>query len=562
MNDQNNFNNNIYNSQGAHQGCAPVSNSNSNFNSNMQNNNLNNYQTYQNSGSVQSNNNGFINQNVSQTTDVSSNYLNANNVQGNGVVNNNSNVINVNNIMKSLDNNVYEEKPKSKIKIFLLLFFIIVIVVTVVYFVFFRNNTNAANLNVVFDIDKPILVFNGDKKCGYFDFEGSQIIDFKYDNGTQFYNGYAGVIVDDANEEYRIIDLEGNEIVKKTGGEKPQYLIDYDIWVLGDSFYNNKIELISPENYSVTYSDNGLFIFKDYEKNETGVINYKNEVLYSMYGTEGVEIDISHSNYDVDELFLKVKTPESVVVVSTLTDDLVYTHEEASELYAYEDGFFYTLSSNGKRDFKYFHNGRFIFYWEGVDYVHIADYEKQIVFAEFDGNYRYYNINEDYQLSGPHEKNEYFEFLNGSNYYDYEFYECGAGKGLKKKDDIILECGYSDIKYLNINLFNYLKIKKFKEIILLDDYSSLIIYDLSKNKKINSFEMTDFESYNDSILVKIVKSDNTGYIIYNLYTDNSVEINGENIDVDIYSNYYTVLNRNKLIYYNADFEMIYDVEVN
>ena len=74
--------------------------------------------------------------------------------------------------------------------------------------------------------------------------------------------------------------------------------------------------------------------------------------------------------------------------------------------------------------------------------------------------------------------------------------------------------------------------------------------------------MTDFESYDDSILVKIVKSDNTGYIIYNLYTDNSVEINGENIDVDIYSNYYTVLNRNKLIYYNADFEMIYDVEVN
>ena len=118
MNDQNNFNNNIYNSQGAHQGCAPVSNSNSNFNSNMQNNNLNNYQTYQNSGSVQSNNNGFINQNVSQTTDVSSNYLNANNVQGNGVVNNNSNVINVNNIMKSLDNNVYEEDAEIMVQLF------------------------------------------------------------------------------------------------------------------------------------------------------------------------------------------------------------------------------------------------------------------------------------------------------------------------------------------------------------------------------------------------------------------------------------------------------------
>ena len=104
--------------------------------------------------------------------------------------------------------------------------------------------------------------------------------------------------------------------------------------------------------------------------------------------------------------------------------------------------------------------------------------------------------------------------------------------------------------------------KKFKEIILLDDYSSLIIYDLSKDKKINSFEMTDFEFYDDSILVKIVKNDSNGYIIYNLYTDNFVEINGENIDVDIYSNYYTVLNRNKLIYYNADFEMIYEVEIN
>ena len=554
MNNQNNLNNNINNNQGAYQGCAPVSN----YNGNIQNNN----QMYQNSGSVQSNNSGFINQNVNQTNGGSSNYLKSNNIQGNGVVNNNSNVINVNNIMKSLDNNIYEEKPKSKIKIFLLLLFIIVIVAVVIYFVFFRNNANDANLNVIFDIDKPILVFNSDKKCGYFSYEGSQITDFKYDNGTQFYNGYAGVVLDEAKEEYGIIDLEGNEIVKKTGGVKPQYLIDYDIWVIGDSFYNNKIELLSPENYSVTYSDKGLFIFKDYEKNETGVINYKNEVLYSMYGTEGVEIDISHSNYDVEELFLKVKTTDSVVVVSTLTDDLVYTHEDANELYAYEDGFFYTLDSNGKRDFKYFHNGRLIFYWEGVDYVHIADYEKQIVFAEFDGNYRYYNINEDYQLSVPPETNEYFEFLSGSNYYDYKFYECGSGKGLKKKDDIILECGYSDIKYLNINLFNYLKMKKFKEIILLDDYSSLIIYDLSKDKKINSFEMTDFEFYDDSILVKIVKNDSNGYIIYNLYTDNFVEINGENIDVDIYSNYYTVLNRNKLIYYNADFEMIYEVEIN
>ena len=511
----------------------------------------------------------YPNNSVVQNTGVNNQIYPNNGVVQNTGVNNqmypNNGVVqntNVNNIMKSLDNNVFEEKTKSKFRKVILFLIIILIILGVIYYVFFKNKETDANLSVVFDIDKPILIFNSDKKCGYFDYNGNQIIDFKYVDGTQFYNGYAGVILDQDKEDYAIIDLNGNEIIKKTGGEKPQYLIDYDIWVIGDAFYNNKISQVSPSNYSITYSDNGLFIFKDFDKNETGVINHKNEVLYSIYGTEGVEIEISHSNYDVEELFLKVKTADSVVVVSTLTDDLIYTHESNNELYAYEDGLFYTLTSNGKRDFKYFNDGKLTLYWEGVDYVHIADYEKQIIFSEIDGYYRYYDVKEEYQLSTPPEKNEYFEILNGSNYYDYEFYECGAGKGLKKDDDIILECGYSDIKYLNINLFNYLKIKKFKEIVLLDDYSSLIIYDLNKNKKINSFNMSSFESYDDSILIKIEKSDKSGYIIYNLVTNEFVEISGENIFIDVYPNYYTVLNRNKVIYYNADFESIYEVSLN
>lgn len=210
--------------------------------------------------------------------------------------------------------------------------------------------------------------------------------------------------MDVEKEKYSIIDLNGTEVISKTGGERPQYLIDYDIWVIGNSFYNDNMKQLSPENFEVTYFDDGLFIFKDTENNEFGVMNYEGEILYTMYGTDGVEIEISHSDYDVEELFLKVTMSDSVVVVSTLTDDLVYTHDSFVELDVHKNGFFSTLNSDGSRNFKHFRDGRLVFYWDSVDAVHIADYENKIVFAEYSGMYRYYNIINDIQFSTPPEK--------------------------------------------------------------------------------------------------------------------------------------------------------------
>lgn len=73
--------------------------------------------------------------------------------------------------------------------------------------------------------------------------------------------------------------------------------------------------------------------------------------------------------------------------------------------------------------------------------------------------------------------------------------------------------------------------------------------------------MSEFESYDDGVLMKISKYDKNGYIIYNLLTDLYVEINGEDITVDVYSHYYTILNRNVKKYYNAEFEEIYAVDL-
>ena len=552
---------------------------NKKFNNNVTpsnlNNNQNNYnQNYQNNGYVSNNyrnlaknNNGYIGGNVPNNLNNNLNksvtYNSTNNQQGNNV---GSYTSNVNRIIKSLDNNVdtgMSKKRADKIFFFFLVFIILASIL--IYFVFFRKDGSTyADLDSVFDTNKPVLIFDKNNKFGYVDKNGKVIVEPSYYNATQFYGDYAGVVFEEDKEEYAIIDLNGKEVILKKGGEEPQYIIDYDIWVIGDAFYDGNMKRISPDNIAVTYDDNGYFTFKDSSNKQSGIIDYKGEIIYTIFGTEGVELEMSHSDYDVDEYFVKVTNNESVFVVSTKTDDLVYTYSGQSELYAGKNNFFYTYQDNGKKDFLYFYNGALRIEVYSVDEMHIADYKNQIIFAKLYNQERYYDILNETELQQGPEKNEYYSSLYGTNDYDFEVFDCGDSKGLVDGDKILVSCDYSTINLLDINLFSYVKKKTLKQIVLLEKNSSIIVYDMAKKKELKTFKNVEFKTYDNSVLVRFAKYDGddplpSGYIVYNLLTDQYVEINAEELSVDIYPSYYIVSNRGIRSYYNADFEKIYEV---
>ena len=541
------------------------------------NNNQNNYnQNYQNNGYVSNNyrnlaknNNGYIGGNVPNNLNNNLNksvtYNSTNNQQGNNV---GSYTSNVNRIIKSLDNNVdtgMSKKRADKIFFFFLVFIILASIL--IYFVFFRKDGSTyADLDSVFDTNKPVLIFDKNNKFGYVDKNGKVIVEPSYYNATQFYGDYAGVVFEEDKEEYAIIDLNGKEVILKKGGEEPQYIIDYDIWVIGDAFYDGNMKRISPDNIAVTYDDNGYFTFKDSSNKQSGIIDYKGEIIYTIFGTEGVELEMSHSDYDVDEYFVKVTNNESVFVVSTKTDDLVYTYSGQSELYAGKNNFFYTYQDNGKKDFLYFYNGALRIEVYSVDEMHIADYKNHIIFAKLYNQERYYDILNETELQQGPEKNEYYSSLYGTNDYDFEVFDCGDSKGLVDGDKILVSCDYSTVNLLDINLFSYVKKKTLKQIVLLEKNSSIIVYDMAKKKELKTFKNVEFKTYDNSVLVRFAKYDGddplpSGYIVYNLLTDQYVEINAEELSVDIYPSYYIVSNRGIRSYYNADFEKIYEVSL-
>ena len=199
-----------------------------------------------------------------------------------------------------------------------------------------------------------------------------------------------------------------------------------------------------------------------------------------------------------------------------------------------------------------------------VDEMHIADYKNQIIFAKLYNQERYYDILNETELQQGPEKNEYYSSLYGTNDYDFEVFDCGDSKGLVDGDKILVSCDYSTVNLLDINLFSYVKKKTLKQIVLLEKNSSIIVYDMSKKKELKTFKNVEFKTYDNSVLVRFAKYDGddplpSGYIVYNLLTDQYVEINAEELSVDIYPSYYIVSNRGIRSYYNADFEKIYEV---
>ena len=276
---------------------------NNNQNSNLNYNNLH----------TNVNNNFNTNMNVNTNYNTMNNYQNNN---GNFYVNNESNV---NRVFTSLDD---IKPPKKNIfgKIIVIILLLLVVLFSV-YYIFIRDNSDSKiNIDTVFDINKPILI-NDNDKYGYVDNNGKLLTEIKYDLATEFYGGYASVgIYGDDKKEYSIVNSSFEKILTKTSDNIPQYITEYDIWLIGGSLYNNKMkEIVSKE--TLVYDDNGFFVYSNSKLNLTGIVDYTGEEIFSVPGVDGVTLDISYPYYETDELFVKVVTPDKIYIASTKTDD-------------------------------------------------------------------------------------------------------------------------------------------------------------------------------------------------------------------------------------------------
>ncbi len=549
-----------------------------NNNTNPQPNTIINPNNNINSSSIPNTNPSLNTNTFNSTNNTNSNINNMNNQNFNTAQNYGPN-INQNNATK---------KPKGK-KTGLIILVLLILIGIGGFFVFkhFGTGKTDVDLNSIFDPNKPIIVKNNGK-YGYITSEGKTMIEPQYNNVNDFYGDYAVVTVDNPNKDsynetiYQIIDKKGNVKLSSESYSAPKYYSTYNLWVVDGILYDSKLSKVLGEGITVEYVSNGYFEYTDSLKNESGIMTYKGKKIFTMPGTS-VSADISDNEYNKDDLYAAVKTysdPEKEVIISLKTGDILFTSEDAESYYISEkdSGLFYYYNHKlddgyKNRKFLFFINNKLAYQTaEVVDEVEVYDYQNQILEIDYGYNYEelgksqrtyYYDVKNKKMLDKRPSNSTSLDDLEIDlieQTYGFKEYSSSGRYGIMSGDKVIVPCEYDDIEYLDINLFNYMKLKG-KELVLLEKDRKLVLYNIKNSKSITTFNSSYIYDYDDSTFIKISLYEEDGYTtkgytVYNLLSGKSMDF-GKSDDISIGSNYVTIKKDGKKIYYNTNFKQIY-----
>lgn len=489
----------------------------------------------------------------------------------------------INNIVYQNNN---EKSNKSYKKILLILSVIVIIVIAT--FIFLNNsksNNNDNNktdyLGSIFDPNRPIVV-KDNGKFGYISSNGKVLIEPQYKFANSFIGKYALVAIDGTEDSdeviYQIIDEKGN--VKLASENLPEYYKDYNIWFLNDTIYDQNLNKIVKEDLVIDYLDYGYLSYNNYN-NESGIMNYKGEIIYKNNETL-VNYTLCKNIYYQDDLYVMLDEYENDVikVISLKTQKEVFRLNNADNYYFTEDedGIFYYYdktieNSRDKRKYLFFKDGKLAYETnEIIDDLTVYDYQKQILRIDYGTDYEslgkeekiyYYDVINKQLLDEPASKDSYIEYREKLNeqMYGYKEFECFNTYGIKKGDTEVVPCEYRSVELLDIDLFNYMKTQD-KELALLINKNSTILYNLKDSSIITTFDTNSVTHYDDSTFLSVAYFHDGSYLanqfmVYNLLSNKQMEFPMNDYNFSIESNYITYKKDGKIIYYNTNFEQIY-----
>ena len=486
------------------------------------------------------------------------------------------------------DNSFSPKKGLSK-KIILIILGILIIALGVLTFFYFKGRSSsgeAMNLSAVFDPNKPIPVLKNDK-YGYISSDGEVMIEPKYNTASDFYGDYAIVTIDKPADStlygtdiYQVIDKKGNVNASSEIYSSPEYVSEYDIWIINGILYNSNLKQITKEGITVGYESNGYLVYTDVINSNSGIMNHKGKIVFS-WELDNIYADINSNEYD-DELYAVVTSygdPEVEAVISLKTGDTLYSLSDADNyiISSEENGVFYSFNSNNYDDktWFYFYDNKLAYQTkENIDGLYVYDYDKQIIQLDYgywyenagkSERYYYYDVkNEKMLTEEPTRVNsDELELDLMELAYGYKEFSSNGKYGLIAKDKIVLPCEYDSINFVGEALFNYMKNEHNQELILLERDDKTVLMDLKTQKALTTFDSTYVhDSTGTTFLKASIYEDwnTTGYIIYNVISGKSMTVD-VNDTYSINSNYITITKDNKKTYYNTKLEQIYVADV-
>jgi len=473
----------------------------------------------------------------------------------------------LNNIGNNLPN-----KPKRGFNKRILFIGIIVLVLIGVglFFLLFKSSKQTNNL---FNENNLIKIENNGM-YGYINSNGKIVIEPKYSSASDFYGKYALVRENiksayGESEAYEIIDAKGNVIVTPKSYYSVEYLADLDVWVIDDRLYNSELKPISEEGVEVDYGEEGYFSWNDRVKKQGGIMNASGKKTYTYNfksGEDYIGIDVSENDPILKERYCRITVDnEKYAIVNCDTGKVIYDYTdkyisleddnifEVSDKDSYKTLF--SLYIQGDKILYQTENGNIELYGGYVDngYISVHDNNKYEYIA-------YIDIKEGKVVS-ERPTNSSYEY---SSLNEWEIktgiteFECNYKYGLKKGDKILVECGWDDIDYLSLPLYEYLE-SKGKSYVLGEKDSKMYLINPKNGKVVAEFNSSSVYDSSSSTFLYYTDKDTKKKVIYNLATNKSLVLDDHD-DYDIYSNYITVESGNKINYYNTDLKLIYTIE--
>lgn len=453
---------------------------------------------------------------------------------------------------------VFKKIKKERVIYFILLG----IIITAIFYTMIKDRKNSLFYNKTYDQNTPIMI-EKNNKIGYISSNsGKFIIDPIYDYGERFYGGHTIVKVNKNNNNYyRIIDKNNVKKLEFETYVNYEYIREYNLWLIDGVLYDKNFLSYFNENYFMEYLSEGLFLYKNETINESGIIDYTNNILFKFKGTNTFvdRNDISKNNIVIRSgnyyYLCDIKDKEIIYKVNIKDYQMALFSDNIIKLYL------------DNKDTKYivFKNNKVIYETTDkiedlklIDNYVVIDYGYNFLNNNKKQRFYYYNLEKEELIK---EKPKFKE--NNKNEYGYELFYKNNKTGLKKDNKVILNASYDEIKFIQLDLYKYVKHIYNKELVLLYKGSKVELYNLRNNKVIETFNIKNndyLQTIKDTPYIKVKKyqdNDNTKLILYNIITNKSIELE----DFDSFyadTNYVIVKKGNISKYYNSKFEIIYE----
>jgi hypothetical protein len=425
----------------------------------------------------------------------------------------------------------------------------------------FKGDEKVEYAKEYFDENKPIKI--AEKGLyGFINTKGEKIVEPKYSSVGTYYGDYAVVTkTSSENESKRMVINKKGEVILTSESSYGtfEYIADSGVWLLDRRLYNKSMKPITSETVKVSSIGSGYFEYSDEVDGTTGIMTGTGKKTYTDANNglfDYVSIDASTvSAPELKDVYCKINRDNKTYgIVNCANGKMVYDFTtdyisvQSNNVFKIQDEVF---DLDGDYEYVYIEGNKVAYTvqkgeisYEGNSILRINDSDDET---------KYYNIKDKKILE---ERPSTEDLLVG-----LKAVKCPNGRyGIKDGDKEITGCNWDDVNSFGDPFYTYAK-SKGKELLIVRKENKTMIYDVKKGETTATFDTSYISggTGGSSIFVYYTESDGKNKVVYDVLTDKSQKFD-KDAYISTYSNYFTVTEKNKINYYNTDFEMIYSTK--